>query len=181
MEQAIESQLLLQPRLIHMAIECDYTDAISALIQRGVNSNAKTPEGLTPLMLAAMYDRPHAIQILLMAPQTNVNARSHDGTTALMLAAEKGNPSCTQALLTAPTIDINAQDIACDTAIDRAQARFKRTKENRNQICITLIEEYQETQRHYIVSNALTTCRELLRAIITPHCSCYTKVKEKSE
>jgi len=162
METCIEGRELLLQRLTHQAIEHNYTDALAALIRYGADPNATTPEGLTLLMIAALYDRPHAIHILLTTPQADPNGRDQAGTTALMLAAERGHPHCVQQLLSAPAINIGAQDIACDTALDRAHARFKQTGNNGNQRCIALIEEYHARQKQCVFSSTIAACKELL-------------------
>ncbi|HKQ79010.1 MAG TPA: ankyrin repeat domain-containing protein [Blastocatellia bacterium] len=61
-----------------------------ALLQAGCDVNAADVNGRTPLMYAALYNRPTAVQLLLEAG-ANVRAQDKDGMTALDLTKKMGN------------------------------------------------------------------------------------------
>jgi ankyrin repeat protein len=60
-----------------------------ALLQAKCDINAADSNGRTPLMYAARYGRPTAVQLLLEAG-ANINAQDQDGMTALDLASKLG-------------------------------------------------------------------------------------------
>ncbi|HEX8638571.1 MAG TPA: ankyrin repeat domain-containing protein, partial [Pyrinomonadaceae bacterium] len=59
------------------------------LIEHGADVNARSPDGKTALMFAAMFDRAEFIDLLL-AHGADASLRSDDGVTALGLAQAMG-------------------------------------------------------------------------------------------
>jgi serine/threonine protein kinase/ankyrin repeat protein len=61
-----------------------------ALVQAGCDVNAADSDGRTPLMYAALYNRPTAVQLLLKGG-ASIKAKDKGGMTALDLAEQFGN------------------------------------------------------------------------------------------
>lgn len=72
--------------------------AVTHLIAKGADVNAKDAEGITPLLLA-IYKERTAIALRLIAAGSDVNASANDGMTPLMLSRFKGNKSVEDAIL----------------------------------------------------------------------------------
>jgi ankyrin repeat protein len=66
-----------------------HTETVKALIEGGVDVNAKTPKGSTALMFAAREGHTETVKALIDGG-TDVNAETEKGTTALMVAARSG-------------------------------------------------------------------------------------------
>ena len=74
------------------------TDAVKALLRHGLDVNARTHEGRTPLMFAVINMHADTVQTLLQFG-ADVNAQSDLGFTPLILAACSGDAGIAQALL----------------------------------------------------------------------------------
>ena len=83
--------------LMRAALEGD-TEAVTALLRRCMDVNARDDEGRTALMFAAINMHAATVEALLDYG-ADVNARAGDGGTALMLAAIGGHVGIVQALL----------------------------------------------------------------------------------
>lgn len=83
---------------------------VRRLVSEGANVNAQSPNGWTPLILAAQRNRPDVLNLLINHPETKVNESSSAGMTALKAAAQSGHLAATQVLLRHPAIDVNTQD-----------------------------------------------------------------------
>lgn len=94
---------------------------VQAAISNGADVNARSYNGLTPLMAAAEYNQhPDMITVLLKAG-TNIRARDKVGMTALMWAAWRNqNPDAISTLLKAGA-DAKAKNNKGYTASDYAQ------------------------------------------------------------
>jgi ankyrin repeat protein len=84
-------------RLIE-AVKSHNTEAIRSLVGRGVDVNARQPDGGTALHWAAHYDDQAAADLLLRAG-ADVNATNELGATALWLAAAQGSAAMVARLL----------------------------------------------------------------------------------
>ncbi|MEO8435885.1 MAG: ankyrin repeat domain-containing protein [Pyrinomonadaceae bacterium] len=71
--------------------------AVKALLDKGVNVNARDREGRQPLIEAAYWQHPDVVK-LLIERAANVNARKVDGTTALTFAINLRNKEIEQIL-----------------------------------------------------------------------------------
>ena len=75
-----------------------HTDAVRALIDRGLDANSTDSSGRTPLIEAVFGGHVETVQALLNRG-ADVNAQDFDGWTALMEAAAKGRADLVRLLL----------------------------------------------------------------------------------
>lgn len=83
---------------LHAAAQSGTCAAISQILDRGADVNARASGGETPLMFAAARGKLDAIG-LLIERGADVNAVSDAGNTALMLAAVRGQVDAVRALI----------------------------------------------------------------------------------
>ena len=88
---------------------------VKELIEKGVNPNAQTKDGTSPLHIAAKKDGTE-ITNLLIARGADVNSKDRNGMTVLMAAAFEGQGPNAEVLLSAGA-DINAMDDKGFTAL----------------------------------------------------------------
>ena len=86
-------------RLVDAAARQDM-QAVRALIDQGVDVNARRADGATALIWAAHWDDREAVALLL-GVGADVNAADDHGVTPLMRASENANPEMVEALLAA--------------------------------------------------------------------------------
>lgn len=98
----------------------DFSDVAQALVAGGADINAQTPEGITPLQLSVINNKPHTFSTLL-ALKANPNIIGTDGITTLMNAFSINNLSMVDALLKSG-VDINIQNKEGWTALHYATA-----------------------------------------------------------
>lgn len=67
------------------------------LIERGAELDARSPNGSTPLMMAAGYGSPDSIEVLLLAG-ANPSLRNDKGLTAMDFARQSGRPELVRRL-----------------------------------------------------------------------------------
>ena len=67
-------------------------DIINFLIDRGMNINTQTPEGWTPLFIAARDGQAEAA-LLLIYREADLNAQTNDGATALIMTLTQPFPT----------------------------------------------------------------------------------------
>jgi ankyrin repeat protein len=80
----------IQKTILHWAILCHQPMAtITLLIEQGADINAISPDGMTPLYIAALTGYLQAVELLL-AKNANSNIACFDGTTPLFAAARCG-------------------------------------------------------------------------------------------
>lgn len=95
---------------LHYAAEWGLTDALSAIIQKGANTEAKNANGETPIFSACKNDNPEvAAQLVLQG--AHLDARDNLGSTPLHTAVRWGNIN-TALKLIALGIDVNSQNIS---------------------------------------------------------------------
>ena len=85
------------------------TNAVSALLRRGANVNAKASNGLTALMFAAMSDRVDLMRTMIERGADIATPRPGDGMTPLMVAAKCGSVKALRLLL-----ESGASTTTCD-------------------------------------------------------------------
>lgn len=81
------------------AVELDNGAAITALIKRGFDPNARDPKGQPALVLALQGDSRKAAAALIAAKGLKVEERNAKDESALMLAALRGNLPAARALI----------------------------------------------------------------------------------
>ena len=72
-------------------------DIAKGLIDRGADVNAKSKDGVTPLMVAASHNNPPMIGVLIDAG-ADVSAKDNQGQTAADVATLNGNLEAAQAI-----------------------------------------------------------------------------------
>jgi ankyrin repeat protein len=75
-----------------------HLDAVTLLLDRGANVNAKDKDGMTPLMFAALHQEP-ACAALLLARGADTGLRSNDGRTASDIARRQGAAAITDLIV----------------------------------------------------------------------------------
>ena len=105
----------MTPLHLAAATPASSQEVIRTLIAAGATVDARTPDGRTPLMLAAEFGRPASIAALANA-NAALDARDQTGKMALMFAASAGRADNAQALLAAGA-SVNAADESGATAI----------------------------------------------------------------
>ena len=78
------------PDNLFTAVKSGDLTAVAAMVDRGVDVNARNDAGQTPLMMAAMGRRGEDLIELLFHQGADIRARDKSGMTALMHAARKG-------------------------------------------------------------------------------------------
>ena len=73
--------------LLHLAAANGHKEVVELLIAKGLDMNAKTGGGVTPLYLAVRFNRTETAK-LLIAKGADVNAKTKDGMTPLDKATE---------------------------------------------------------------------------------------------
>jgi len=84
-----------------------HTDRVKALLEQGVDVNAKDNDGYTALFFAALKGHTDTVKALL-EQGADVNAKK-DGLNALFIAAYEGHTDTVKALLE-QGVDVNAKD-----------------------------------------------------------------------
>ena len=95
---------------IHMAVKNGHMEIMKDLILKGCDPNVTSPEGITPCMLAAQYDRDSSIKELIKTKGFDINLKSNNGMTSLHYAAYQGKEKAVQALLSSKQINPNLKD-----------------------------------------------------------------------
>lgn len=77
-------------KVIHYAAACTSAEPLKILLDHGANSNDLTRTKLSPLMIAAMYNRCQCALVLIQKG-VNVSLKDRKGYAAVHYAAENGN------------------------------------------------------------------------------------------
>lgn len=92
---------------IHAAAEEGHADTVLALIRGGADPNSLAM-AVTPLHLAAQYNRPDVARVLIQEGNCDVNKRSYtDGATALYYAAGHGYTAVVREILSSPQVNMS--------------------------------------------------------------------------
>jgi ankyrin repeat protein len=91
----------------------------------GIDIDAKKPDGVTALIVAAAIGKKDVVKTLI-DKGADVNITDNHGWTPLMIAAQKDDLSAVQALLSVPRIDIDAKKSDGATALIVAVASDKK-------------------------------------------------------
>jgi ankyrin repeat protein len=97
------------------------TEAVRALIDGGVDVNAKTEKGTAALMFAASKGHAETVTALIDGG-ADVNAKTPKGTSALMIAAHSGHIEIVEILVGAGA-DVNAENEIGKTAMTIAASK----------------------------------------------------------
>ncbi len=99
-QPAVEKQEVIKPDMdLHSAVIANDLETIKQHISAGSNLDTREPTGgSSPLITAALFDRPEAARILIAAG-ADINFQNHDGSTALHTAAFFGRIAMVKLLL----------------------------------------------------------------------------------
>ena len=100
---------------IHVAAKGDI-EAVKQHLAAGVDVNAKSEDGGTPLLYAAAYGHRKIVELLITAG-ADVNVKNEKGKTTLHFAVLNGRKVIAE-LLIAKGADVNAKDEAGETPLD---------------------------------------------------------------
>ena len=101
---------------IHKAAERGNIEAVKQHLAAGVDVNAKSDDGGTPLLYAAAYGHRKIVE-LLIAAGADVNVKNENGKTTLHFAVLNGRKVIVE-LLIAKGADVNAKDEDGETPLD---------------------------------------------------------------
>lgn len=105
----IEAQNNSGNMALHLAAASGCTPSVRVLLLAGASVNARTKEGLTPLMAACTEESDAEALRVLLASRAIPNEQDNSGRTALMYCAINNTADCAYALIAA-----GAQVNACD-------------------------------------------------------------------
>lgn len=114
---------------LECAVRSDSTDAVSWLLAKGANQDARNRLGRTALMVALLQCK-YRIFAQLLTPQVNLAARDNNGSSLLHLLAQSADISTLSLLDTklgglqvAEQFNVDLRDGDGDTALDMATMR----------------------------------------------------------
>lgn len=81
-----------------------------ALLDRGLNVNARNNDGIAAIHLATSLDSYDAVKFLVERRDTRINLKSKAGKTALHIAVSESCPAVLQRLLITPGISLDSRD-----------------------------------------------------------------------
>lgn len=121
---------------LHIAVMVGRPSAVTKALKKGIDIESCDDKGMTPLMLAALFNRSTSANLLLQAGANPKATLSADGLTVLMLAAREGSYEVAEVLLRAGA-EVNSVDNTGKTALIHAAQR--------NGIQYTPLEYYDKT------------------------------------
>ena len=129
---------------LHLACEGGEVQTAAAWVRAGANVNARTPEGATPLMLAALWPE---IAGLLLDAGAEVNAVDRDGHSALAYAIlqdvwRRDRLKTIRALIRAGA-DLNLRDHQGISALDHAHRMLAQVR-----LSEEVRQAFQQSSRH---------------------------------
>ncbi|MTV36197.1 ankyrin repeat domain-containing protein [Duganella radicis] len=81
------------------AAQLDATSRVATALMRGVNPNARDPNGETGLIVAMRYESLNVARLLMDQPGIDLEAKAPNGNTALMMAAFRKNKTAVLEML----------------------------------------------------------------------------------
>jgi hypothetical protein len=96
----------------------DYPEVVSLLLKKGVDPNSVSPEGLSPVMAAALQGSVGSVKRLINAG-AGLNAQNNAGMTALMFAVENNREDIVKILISAGA-STTSRDFEGNTALEIA-------------------------------------------------------------
>jgi ankyrin len=93
---------------LHLAAKHGDLPIVQLLLGRGAGLSARTHDGYTPFLLAALNRQKAVVAYFLSIPDFDPNEHSDDGTTALMIAVNNNSSNLVELLLDCPRVDPNA-------------------------------------------------------------------------
>ena len=107
---------------LHAACNYGHVACVHELMRHRADVEARdTERGATPLQLAALFNRPHCVKVLLDSYRASINATNAFGVTALHQAAYAGNLDVVKLLTSYSQCDVNAKNVDGRTAADVAR------------------------------------------------------------
>ena len=107
---------------LHHACNKGHVACIHELMRHGADVEAsESKKESSPLHVAAYFNRPECVKVLLDKYSASINATNKFGNTALSQAAFKGNLDVVKLLTSYSQCDVNAKNNAGNTAADRAR------------------------------------------------------------
>ncbi len=94
-ETSVAKQILFE------AVQSDDVELADFALSKGARVDGRDARGLTPLLIAALFDSRGALELLLERGADTAAARKEDGLTALHLAAYKGHHRLIRPLIAA--------------------------------------------------------------------------------
>ncbi len=95
LENSVAEQILFE------AVQSDDVELADFALSKGARVDGRNARGLTPLLIAALFDSPGALELLLERGADPAAAREQDGLSALHLAAYRGHHRLIRPLIAA--------------------------------------------------------------------------------
>ena len=111
--------------VLHAAAENGDIEIIELLVSQGFNVDSRDKDGVTPLMLSALYDKPSAFQLLLQK-RADPCLKGNNGSSLLHYATQGENTSIMNNLLSLG-LDIDSRDTQGATPLMYAAAFDKQS------------------------------------------------------
>ena len=164
--------------LINAAAEGD-VNCLKLLLAAGADANTRSPNGNTPLYLAAWRGHTECLRLLLTTPGIKVNTISETDIPPLCAATYQNHSECVRLLLAAPGIDVNGTDehgyTALHWAADKGNTECMRQLLAAPKIRVNATTRDGVTPLHQAAEEGRISCVQLLLAApginVTPICN----------